>query len=86
MEIIKADFKVLQEEAVDRDNNRVRFDGVVDFPYFLIHALKVLISLNIIEHENPESKIIDELLDDKKLIKSFNRVILKGITNGDKLE
>jgi hypothetical protein len=84
-EIIKADFKVSQDDAVDEDNNRVRFEGVIEFPYFLIHTLKVLIRLDGIENENPDSKIIDELLDDKKLIDSFNRVLSKGVAAGKKI-
>lgn len=84
-EIIKTDFNVSQEEAVDEDKDRVRFEGIIEFPYFLIHSLKVLIHLNRIKHENPDRKIIDELLDDKKLIDSFQRVISKGVVGENKI-
>lgn len=84
-EIIKTDFKVAQDDAVDEDNNRIRFEGVIEFPYFLMHTLKVLISLMNIRHEEPDTKIIDELLDDKKLIESFNKVISHGVTSDGKV-
>jgi len=43
--------------------------------------LKVYIAIKGISHENAGSKIIDELLDDKKLIESFNRVTTYGVND-----
>ena len=63
------------------DDIRVRFESVIEFPYFLIHTLKVYIAIKGISHENAGSKIIDELLDDKKLIESFNRVTTYGVND-----
>lgn len=40
--------------------------------------MKVLINIQDINHE-VDAKIIDELLDDKKLIESFNRVTSHGL-------
>ena len=60
---------------------RVRFESVIEFPYFLLHTLKVYVSLYGVTHEIATSKIVDELLDDKKLLDAFNRVVSCGITD-----
>ena len=63
----------------------MRFESIIEFPYFLIHALKVLIWIKGIRHEDENSAIIPELLDDKKLIDSFKRVINHGVMVGKKI-
>ena len=63
------------------DNVRVRFDSIIDFPFFLLHTLRVFIAINNIQNINGETSILDELLDDKKLIDSFDRVIQQGVFN-----
>lgn len=85
-EIINKDFKVENEEGYVDEEVRVRFESVIEFPYFLLHTLKVLIELYKIRHEVENTKIIDELLDDKKLIASFDRVIQYGVTDEGKIE
>ena len=61
------------------DNNiHVRFDSIIDFPYFLLHALRVFVELNEISLEKP----LGDLLDDKKLISDFKNVISQGKMNG----
>lgn len=84
-DIIKPNFVIDQDDATDVDNNRVRFESIIDFPYFLLHALKVYVRTNGIEHEISDKKIVDELLDDKKLIESFRRVIEHGVRKGKKI-
>lgn len=79
-DIIDKDFKVEDDEGYVDGDVRVRFESVIDFPYFLIHTLKVYVSLYGVKHENEEQKIMDELLDDKKLIDAFNKVLSHGIT------
>lgn len=79
-DIIDPNFKIEDDEGYIDGDTRVRFESVIEFPYFLIHALKVFISIYKIEHENSEAKIVDELLDDKKLIDTFNRVTQHGVT------
>lgn len=83
-DIIETDFIVPEYDILD-DDNRIRFESIIEFPYFLMHTLKVLIQLKGIEYEDSERKIIDELLDDKKLIDSFQRVILHGVGSGKKI-
>lgn len=80
-EIINADFRVDTDDGCLDDDIRVRFESVIEFPYFLIHTLKVYNAIKGISHENAGSKIIDELLDDKKLIESFDRVTTYGVND-----
>lgn len=84
-DIIDKDFKVEDDEGYVDGDIRVRFESVIEFPYFLLHTLKVFIALNDVEHENADTKIIDELLDDKKLIEAFNRVVSQGVYQDGKI-
>mgnify|MGYP004538592595 CR=1 FL=1 len=84
-DIIDKDFKVEDDEGYVDGDIRVRFESVIEFPYFLLHTLKVFIALNDVDHENADAKIIDELLDDKKLIDAFNRVVSHGIYQDGKI-
>ena len=85
-ELIAEKFKVEDNEWHTEGDARVRFESIVEFPYFLLHTLKVYISLYSVEHENSDLKIADELLDDKKLLEAFNRVVIYGITKNGKIE
>ncbi|MBU5476848.1 DUF262 domain-containing HNH endonuclease family protein [Eubacterium sp. MSJ-21] len=79
-DIIDKDFKVEDDEGYIDEDIRVRFESIIEFPYFLLHTLKVFIALYDIKHEKENAKITDELLDDKKLIDAFNRVFSYGVT------
>ena len=79
--IISVDFDVDADYGVDEDDARVRFESIIDYPFFLLHTLKVLIEINGIKHEDGKTDIIADLLDDKKLIDSFTNVINHGITD-----
>lgn len=83
-DIIESSFVTGGDEGYLDDDTRVRFESIIDFPYFLIHTLKVLIKTKDIVHEDGDSPIIAELLDDKKLIDSFNKVIEHGCIDGQK--
>lgn len=84
-DLIDKNFKVEDDEGYIDGDVRVRFESVIEFPYFLLHALKVYISINGITHEKVETKIVDELLDDKKLLDAFNRVISHGVSENGKI-
>lgn len=84
-DLIDKNFKVEDDEGYADGDIRVRFESVIEFPYFLLHTLKVYISLYSVVHENSASKIVDELLDDKKLLDAFNRVVTWGITENGKI-
>lgn len=78
-EIIQPDFEIIEDEIYDEDNNRVRFESVIEFPYFLLHVLKIYVRMNHIQHVDDKKNLVAELLDDKKLIESYTRVIENGI-------
>lgn len=78
-EIINVNFSVTIDNIYLDNDLKIRFHSIIDFPYFLIHTLKVYISIKDILHENKNLKLIEELLDDKKLIDSFMKVISHGI-------
>lgn len=84
-DIIDKDFKVEDDEGYVDGDIRVRFESVIEFPYFLLHTLKVFIALYDVKHENTDAKIVDELLDDKKLIDVFGRVVLHGVYQEGKI-
>lgn len=79
-EMIDTGFKVEDDEGYVDGDIRDRFESVIEFPYFLIHTLKVYVSLYDVEHEDSGAKITDELLDDKKLLDAFKRVVSHGVT------
>ena len=74
--IIDNEFKVEEDEGYLDGDIRVRFESIIDFPYFLIHTLKVFVSLYKVKNEVENKEILDELLDDKKLIDSFDKALL----------
>ena len=84
-DIIHAD-EHCSEDAFSDDNARIRFESVIEFPYFLIHTLKVMVNIKGIRHEDGVSPIIAELLDDKKLVDSFTRVIKHGVTDHGRVD
>ncbi len=84
-EISKIGFTIDSFDGNSDEETRVRFESIIDFPFFLLHVLKVYVRINSVSHFDMTSKIIDELLDDKKLIDSFNRVIKYGVLNGKRL-
>lgn len=85
-EIIRRDHDVEDDESNIDNDGRVRFESVIEFPFFLLHTLKVLLTICDISHKEADKKIVDDLLDDKKLIDSFNRVIENGVyENGERI-
>lgn len=61
----------------DEAGNRIRFESIIDFPYFLLHVLKVFVATEFNEYFSA----IPELLDDKKLLKTFTNIIDKLKSN-----
>ena len=83
--ITERDFAVESFDGNLDDKTRVRFESIIDFPYFLLHVLKVYVSLNHIFHEDG-LKIMDDLLDDKRLLDSFNRVVSYGVNKEGRIK
>lgn len=84
--IIKKDFKIEEQETVIRNNKKIKlqYQSIIEFPVFLLHCLKCYVSKYNVTHESNET-LVYELLDDKKLVESFNRVIDHGVINGQKI-
>lgn len=76
--IIRDDFQVDRFDGIDDNSDRIRFESIIEFPYFLLHVLKIFATTeNIVSRDG--SVLIDELLDDKKLTSAFERVINNGV-------
>lgn len=81
-EIVSNKFKIDDVDGMLDNNRHVRFDSIIDFPYFLLHALRVFVELNEVSLEKP----LGDLLDDKKLISDFKNVISQGKMNGKPMD
>jgi hypothetical protein len=82
-DITNPTFVVGTEDGYLEDDTRVRFESVIEFPHFLLHVLKVYLYLHPdIKHRDGDT-LVYELLDDKKLTSSFERVLDYGVVNGE---
>lgn len=84
-DLIDKNFKVEDDEGYIDGDVRVRFESVIEFPYFLLHTLKVYVNLYDVVHEKSDKKIVDELLDDKKLLDAFSRVVSDGVASDGRI-
>ncbi len=84
-DIVRKDFRIPFEEDASEDSARVRFESVIEFPYFLLHVLKVFVRLYAVKGVDSEEKLLEGLLDDKKLLDSFDRVIRHGVRKGRRI-
>ena len=84
-DLIPTDFQVEDDEGYLDDNVRVRFESIIEFPYFLLHTLRVYINLQHITHEDMCEEIAGKQLDDKKLLSTFKRVVSFGVVNNKKI-
>lgn len=79
-QIVKKSFPVSSADDTEQeDGGRIRFESIIEFPYFLLHVLKVLVRVHSIRHMDGERELLNELLDDKKLLDSFDQVIKQGV-------
>ena len=82
-EIIRPDFEVDNGYGYLDDDTRVRFESIIEFPHFLLHVLKVYLAMHPeIKHQDGGT-LVYELIDDKKLTSSFERVLNYGVVNGE---
>lgn len=81
-DIVKSDFIVDYYEETANDNSRKRFDSIIEFKHFLLHVIRIFISTKKITGTLDE-KLLNNLLDDKKLLKDFNKVINEGVEQGN---
>ena len=78
-------FKVTEEDGFNENKEPIRFESIIEFPIFLLHTLKVYVNIYKVSHKN-DLKIVDDLLDDKKLIDAFDRVITYGVQGDQYIE
>lgn len=83
--LIDPKFCCIDDEELD-DDRKVRFESIIDFPYFLLHTLKVYLNRNNVSHKDGKTPIINELLDDKRLVETFDFVLKNGVKGGAKID
>ena len=59
-EIVCSKFKIDDVDGMLDNNKHVRFDSILDFPYFLLHALRVFVELNEVSLEKTLGDLLDE--------------------------
>lgn len=74
-EAIRTDFEIDSEDENDKETQNERFESIIDFSYFLLHTLRVLVHQKKIKLQADSQ---DKVLDDKKLVDSFDSVITKS--------
>lgn len=87
-EIVNPDFEIKKSyditDGSDKDAN-IRFESIIDFPYFLIHCLKSFVSANSLVSDDGK-ELCESLLNDKKLNIFFERVLKHGLFKGEHLD
>ena len=70
------------EAALEKGDAEARFESIIDFPYFLLHVLRVFCRAERLSMDGAEE--LGSLLDDKLLLKDFDKVIVSCEKRGDK--
>lgn len=83
-DILKGSLNKEKYESNEKDNNIIRYESIINFSYFLLHVLKIYIKESNIQIDTNES-IVNELLDDKKLLDTFKKVFGKRKKTGEKI-
>ena len=71
--------------SADEDDEPTRFESVIDFRFFLLHALKVFVHTRRIESRDGQP-VVASLLDDKRLKAAFERVVRDGVWQGRSID
>ena len=83
--IIKPSFEVeVSDGKLEDDKTKIRFESIIGFPHFLLHVLRVFLSVECISMD--EEKVLGSLLDDKRLLNDFNEVISYGRMGGKRIK
>lgn len=70
-DIIYSTMEVDKKDGLSNEDTKVRFESIIDFPYFLLHALRVYQNFpNVISLSDSNQQ-----LDDKKLLEAFEKHI-----------
>lgn len=83
-DIVNSDIKQYNSSINTEEEQRIRFESVIEFPYFLLHALRVYVKKHNIS-SSTDCELYGKLLDDKKLLFDFKNVIENGNINGEKI-
>ncbi len=70
--------------ALEKGDAEARFESIIDFPYFLLHVLRVFCRVKRLSMDGAEE--LGSLLDDKLLLKDFNEVIFYGRMGGKRIK
>lgn len=82
-EIIDSKSEVDDEDGVQKKRDaEARFESIIDFPYFLLHVLRVFCRAERLSMDGAEE--LGSLLDDKLLLKDFDKVIASCEKRDDK--
>lgn len=83
--ILKPSFSVeVADGMLEHDKTPIRFDSIIGFPHFLLHVLRVFLSVEGISMD--EEKELGSLLDDKRLLNDFNEVVSYGRMGGKRIK
>jgi len=83
--IIASKYKEEDEDgALEERDAEARFESIIDFPYFLLHVLRVFCRVKRLSMDGAEE--LGSLLDDKLLLKDFNEVIFYGRIGGKRIK
>lgn len=81
--IITSKYKEEDEDGTQEERDaEARFESIIDFPYFLLHVLRVFCRVKRLSMDGAEE--LGSLLDDKLLLKDFDKVISCCEKRGDK--
>ena len=80
-EIIDSKSKEEDEDGTQEERDaEARFESIIDFPYFLLHVLRVFCRVKRLSMDGAEE--LGSLLDDKLLLADYNKVIACGQMDG----
>ena len=76
-DIVKPSFRVETADGVQEDDKTpIRFDSIIGFPHFLLHVLRVFLRVENVSLSKGSG--LGSLLDDKRLLADYNKVIACG--------
>ena len=76
-DIVKPSFRIETADGVQEgDKTPIRFDSIIGFPHFLLHVLRVFLRVENVSLSKGSG--LGSLLDDKRLLADYNKVIDYG--------
>ena len=76
-DIVKPSFRVETADGVQEgDRTPIRFDSIIGFPHFLLHILRVFLRVENVSLSKGSG--LGRLLDDKRLLADYDKVIACG--------